>query len=95
MIPRLDCGRLLVCLNERGNGYLRQKAGYVLECYRDSLGLSDDFFKACADGLPRGKRYLYQGLQNERHVLNERWRLYTPQELSAITSQGETGGYGI
>jgi len=95
MIPRLNGGKLLACLNDRGNGFLRQKAGYILEHYKEDLGLTDDFFTACADGMPGGKRYLYNALRNEPNVLNRKWRLFVPPELSAITSQGEIEGYGI
>jgi predicted transcriptional regulator of viral defense system len=95
MIPRLDGGRLLACLDGYGSGFLRQKAGFILEYYRDELGLTDTFFNTCADGLPGGKRYLYQGLQQEPHIFNAKWRLYTPPKLSAVISQGEDGGYGI
>jgi predicted transcriptional regulator of viral defense system len=95
MIPCLNGNRLLACLDERGNGFLRQKAGYILEHYRDALGLSDDFFEACTNGLPGGKRYLYDALRRERNVLNKKWRLFVPPELSAVTSQGEESEYGI
>jgi len=95
MIPRLDGGRLLVCLDESGNGFLRQKAGYILEYYRDNLGLRDEFFEACVNGLPGGKRYLYNGLRHEKNVLNKKWRLFVPPDLSAVTAQGEVEGYGI
>ena len=95
MIPRLDGGRLFSCLDERGNGFLRQKAGYILEHYNDALMLPDSFFEVCADVLPGGKRYLYNGLRREPNFLNKKWRLFTPPELSAVTSQGEGDGYGI
>ena len=95
MIPRLDGDKLLACMDERGNGFLRQKAGYILEYYSEALGLNDDFFHACADGLPGGKRYLYRNLQRGRHTFSKKWRLYTPPDLSAVTSQGEAGEYGI
>ena len=95
MIPRLDSGKLLACLDERGNGFLRQKAGYILEYYNDTLMLPDSFFETCAAGLPGGKRYLYNGLRRERSVLNKKWRLFTPLELSVVTSQGEVDGYGV
>ena len=88
MIPRLDGGKLLSRLDKSGNGFVRQKAGYILEHYRDDLGLSDDFFRFCAEGLPGGKRYLYKGLQFEPHIFNAKWRLYTPPELAVVTSQG-------
>ncbi|MCL2747430.1 MAG: transcriptional regulator [Oscillospiraceae bacterium] len=95
MIPRLDGGRLLSCLDERGNGFLRQKVGYILEYYNDTLMLPDSFLEACADALPGGKRYLYNGLRLERNVLNKKWRLFTPPELSAVTSQWEGDGHGV
>jgi len=95
MIPRLDGGKLLSYLDEYGSGFLRQKAGYILEYYKDALLLNDDFFNSCAEELPGGKRYFYQGLQNEPHIFNTKWRLYTPLKLTAITSQGEDEGYGI
>ncbi|MDR0491011.1 MAG: transcriptional regulator [Oscillospiraceae bacterium] len=95
MIPRLDGGKLLASLNRRGCGFLMQKTGYILEHYKEDLLLPDSFFEACIAGLPGGKRYLYQGLQNEPHVLNKKWRLFAPPDLTAVTSQGETELYGI
>jgi predicted transcriptional regulator of viral defense system len=81
LIPRLDEDKLLAYLAEYGNGYLYQRAGYLLSQSAAMFELSDSFFAACLRKIPSAKRYLYQGLQAEPHMLNREWLLFVPESL--------------
>lgn len=90
MIPSLDAGKLSGYLAAYHKGFLYQKAGYILENYRKPLKLPDSFFAECQSRLPKSKRYFYQGLQREPHILDENWRLFVPKDLMVITKKGGT-----
>ncbi|GHU60586.1 hypothetical protein FACS1894171_2230 [Clostridia bacterium] len=82
LIPRLDESKLLAYLSEYGNGYLYQRAGYILRSSDVMFALSDNFFADCQDKIPKSKRYLYQGLQAEPHTLDRDWLLFVPENLT-------------
>ena len=88
MIPYLDSVNLISYLTCYDKVFLYQKAGYILEHFKDSLKLSDDFFEACLSKVPISKRYLYMDLKRESLVLNKKWALYVPEDLQAITKKG-------
>jgi predicted transcriptional regulator of viral defense system len=82
LIPRLDENKLIEYLSEYGNGYLYQRAGYLLRSSGAMFALSDNFFAACQSKIPSAKRYLYQGLQAEPHTLDRDWLLFVPEKLT-------------
>ena len=88
LIPFLDGNKLLAYLNDYGKVFLYQKAGYILEHYKNGLKLTDDFFVVCQSKVTKSKRYLYQGLQSEPQIFNKDWVLYVPNDLLGITRKG-------
>ncbi len=86
LIPSLDEKKLLIALSEHDNGFLYQKTGFVFEQLRDSLTLSDDFFKACKEHIPKADRYLTK--EHDDYVYNSTWRLLGPDDLSTIIDKG-------
>jgi len=90
LIPLLNSNKLLKYLAAYDKVFLYQKAGYILENFRDSLKLEDDFFKICKTGVTGSKRYLYPRLQNQSSIYNAGWALCVPKDLSTITRKGAT-----
>jgi predicted transcriptional regulator of viral defense system len=88
MIPYLDDSKLIGYLLSYDKMFLYQKAGYILEHFKDTLKLTDDFFVTCRGKVPKSERYLYRNLLREPHVLNKSWALYVPEDLRAITKKG-------
>ena len=88
MIAYLDPAKLTGYLRGYNKTILYQKAGYILEHYKDALKLPDSFFEDCRSKTPQSKRYLYSGLQREPHTLSKGWALYVPEDLSALTRKG-------
>jgi predicted transcriptional regulator of viral defense system len=88
MIPFLDPIKLTAYLCAYGKVILYQKAGYILDNFKETLKLPDGFFAVCREKVPRSKRYFYQGLQNEPRVFNDKWSLYVPKDLLALTRKG-------
>jgi predicted transcriptional regulator of viral defense system len=88
MVPYLDADKLLIHLAAYDKGYLYQKAGFILWCFRDALFLPDSFFVSCMDNVSGANRYLYKGLQREEHVFARDWRLYVPPGMAGITDKG-------
>jgi predicted transcriptional regulator of viral defense system len=88
LFPYLEPAKLLDYLSAYDNAFLYQKTGYLLEHYRESFKLPEDFFAACRDKIPKSKRYLYKKLQREGHEYNKTWLLYAPADLLAVVSKG-------
>ena len=51
LIPSLDCNKLLDALELYGRAQLYQKAGYILEVWKEELSLPEPFFAECENGL--------------------------------------------
>jgi predicted transcriptional regulator of viral defense system len=88
MMPYADEAKLLCYLKSYGKQILFQKTGYILEHFKDSLKISDAFIKACEAEISKSVRYLYHGLQKEKSIYNKKWRLFVPEQLLALTSEG-------
>jgi len=80
--------KLITYLNAYGKQVLYQKAGYILEHFRDIWNLSDNFFSACEARIGKSKRYLYKPPIREEAAYNRRWRLIVPRDLHKITNKG-------
>lgn len=87
MIPYADETKLLRYLERYGKQFLYQKAGFLLEHFKDSMKISDGFFEQCASRLTKSVRYLYSGLNNDAQY-DKRWQLYVPRNLLSIVSEG-------
>lgn len=88
MIPYADETKLLCYLKSYGKQILFQKTGYILEHFKDSLKITDAFFKACETEISKSVRYLYPSIKKENSKYNKRWKLFVPEKLLAITSKG-------
>lgn len=88
LIPSLDESALAQYLSEYGNGFLYQKAGYILSAFATPLGLSEAFFDLCKEHLPKGKSYLHSATQG--FVWHEKWKMYAPADPLRMISKGVT-----
>ena len=86
LIPSLDEEKLLEALEVYDRGQLYQKAGYILESYKDELSLSNMFFEKSAARISASKTYLFEN-QND-FVFHEKWQLYAPADLKKIVDKG-------
>jgi len=88
LLPLIKEDKLLTYLYAYGKQVLYQKAGYILEHFRDTWSLSDNFFSTCEERIGKSKRYLYKPPEHEKMVYNQRWRLVVPHDLMRIISKG-------
>ncbi|MCL1810160.1 MAG: transcriptional regulator [Clostridiales bacterium] len=88
LMPLVKEDKLLSYLSAYGKQVLYQKAGYILEHYRDTWNLSDSFFAACEARIGKSKRYLYKPTAYDKMEYNRRWRLVVPPDLMKITNKG-------
>ncbi len=86
LIPSLDASKLLEVLETYGRGQLYQKAGYILEAYKDDLSLTETFFSECMKRSSSSKTYLFDK-QND-FVFHQKWLLYAPAELKKVVDKG-------
>lgn len=93
LIPALDEEKLLEALGIYRRGQLYQKAGYILDEYREELSLSDAFFENCASAIPASKTYLFD--KQSDFVFHEKWNLYAPKELKHILDKGMPYSYAV
>ena len=85
MISFLSEEKLLRYLALSGKAVLYQKAGYILEHFRDSLKLSDRFFEICRLQKGKSKRYFTRSTNQHHAVYNNRWGLMVPEDLLHIS----------
>jgi predicted transcriptional regulator of viral defense system len=88
MMPYTDETKLLYYLKSYNKQILFQKTGYILEHFKDSLKITDTFFKACEAEISKSVRYLYHSLEKEKSIYNKKWRLFVPEQLLSLTSEG-------
>lgn len=88
MIPYIDETKLLNYLKSYDKQILFQKTGYIMEHFKDSLKITDMFFKACQAEISKSVRYLYHGLEKEKSEYNKNWRLFVPRQLLSLISEG-------
>lgn len=83
----LDEKKLLETLNAYNSIVLYQKAGYVLEEFKEKLMLSDAFFSECKSHLTNQVKYF---LQDEYQDIsyNSTWKLMVPKNLKSRINGG-------
>lgn len=86
LIPSLDENKLLETLAAYGQGQLYQKAGYILEAFKDELSLSDAFFEKCALQISASKTYLFD--RQDDFIFHKKWLLYAPENLKRCIDKG-------
>lgn len=87
LIPSLNEKKLLRILAERGNGFLWQKCGYILEELNGGPGLSPEFYETCHSHMAGSKRPLIKG-SAQPLVWNQTWNLYVPKSLNRLINKG-------
>ncbi|MCL2079413.1 MAG: transcriptional regulator [Oscillospiraceae bacterium] len=88
LLPTVKEENLLAHLSVYDKQVLYQKTGYILEHFRDTWNLSDDFFAACESKIGKSKRYLYKPSVHEKMKYNRRWRLVVPHDLLKTSDKG-------
>ncbi|AUG58739.1 hypothetical protein HVS_14400 [Acetivibrio saccincola] len=83
-IPYLNENKLIKYLDAYNLQFLYQKAGFLLEHYKDQLQLSDEFILYCRNKTGKSTRYL---TKDSTKYVNE-WRLVVPEYIFQITEQG-------
>ena len=87
LIPALDESVLITIMQQRQNGFLWQKTGYILSHLGDELRLSDDFYDICKAHLPGGRRSL-EKQPVAPPVWDPEWQLFVPARLRDIIDKG-------
>jgi predicted transcriptional regulator of viral defense system len=86
LISYLDDELLLHYLEEINTQFLYQKAGFILEYFRDEWKLSDHFFNVCKQKLGKSTRYLTE--VNESTNYFKQWKLCAPKNILSVLEQG-------
>jgi predicted transcriptional regulator of viral defense system len=89
LVPFINEEKLLEYLEQYGKQILYQKTGYLLSHYKNELRLSDNFFETCESKVSKSVRYLYNGIEHEKNIFDNRWQLFVPNDLLKILSQGD------
>ena len=85
MMSFLSEEKLLAYLELAGKAVLYQKAGYILEHFREGLKLSNHFFEVCRLRKGKSKRYFTRSTNQNTMVYNSRWGLMVPKDLLHIS----------
>jgi predicted transcriptional regulator of viral defense system len=93
MITFLSEEKLLHYLDIYNKAILYQKAGYILEHFKDSLKLSSSFFEECSRKKGKSKRYFQKTGNQNKKVYDSRWGLIVPRDLLYISEGEEEIGY--
>jgi predicted transcriptional regulator of viral defense system len=88
LVPRVEENKLLEYLERYDKQMLYQKTGYILSHFKKELRLSDYFFETCERKVSKSVRYLYNGIEHEKKVFDNRWQIYVPTSLLKLLSQG-------
>jgi hypothetical protein len=88
MITFLSEEKLLQYLAVYDKEVLYQKTGYVLQHFKDSLKLSDSFFRECSQKKGKSKRYFQKNENRDKLVYDSMWGLVVPKDLLYI-SEGD------
>lgn len=81
VIPYLSEESLLKYLEGYGKAFLYQKAGFVLEHYREELSISEAFLEECLHRRGNGVRYFSSAFVKEKTSYNAKWGLMVPIDL--------------
>lgn len=79
-LPFLESQKLLHYLAGYRSQVLYQKAGFLLERYRDTLRLPGKFFDECLRGMGKSTRYLLSERSSDSSY-SKRWQLVVPRSL--------------
>jgi len=88
LIPFLDEEKLLSYLKQYDKQFLYQKAGYILNHFKDELRLSEKFFSSCEHEFTKSVRYIWRGIQYQPNIFDSRWQMVVPKQPLGLLSQG-------
>jgi predicted transcriptional regulator of viral defense system len=87
LITFLDNEKLMKYLKIYDIQFLYQKAGYLLEPFKETLQLPVSFFDFCRVNIVKSKRYLTY--KNDYNLIyNSKWRLFAPENIFVLTEPG-------
>lgn len=87
--PIVKGERLLNYLEIYNKQFLYKKAGYFLEKYSNSLGLTDELLTAIEMKTGNSRKYLSDDARNGRGKLIKRWGLIVPVTLDGGIEEGD------
>ena len=87
LITFLDSDKLKKYLQLYNIQVLFQKAGYILEHFKEAVKLSDGFFDFCRSNINKSVRY-FGNPDDKGLIYNPTWRLYVPKDLMNFMEQG-------
>ncbi len=73
LVPQLDEKRIIKYLQVYDQKNIWQRAGYVLEFFKERLRISDEFFDMCKENMGSRKNYFVRESELKYHP---EWRLY-------------------
>ncbi len=85
-VQYLDEKKLKWYLDLYNTQVLYQRAGYLLEHYRQAMQLSNAFIEYCKEKVGNSLRYLV-GETKGRSTYNSEWKLMEPEGLYEVTEQ--------
>ena len=80
LINKVDETELLKVLSMYDSVFLYQKAGYILEHFQETMGLSEGFFETCQKHLTNQIKY-FLNEQGREVKYNPKWRLMAPKNV--------------
>lgn len=84
----VDEEKLLTALSSYDKVILYQKAGYMLEQFKEELHLSDHFFQICESKLTKQVKYFLKSDYKDIEY-NAKWKLMAPHNLKRLIEGGE------
>ncbi|HNZ09750.1 MAG TPA: type IV toxin-antitoxin system AbiEi family antitoxin [Bacillota bacterium] len=82
LVLNVDEGKLMEYLKLYNSCFMYQKAGYILDRFKEQLHLTEGIFETCEAAIGKSVRYLYQGVRMEKPVFDRRWQLVVPESLT-------------
>ena len=86
-VQYLDEKKLRRYLDLYNTQALYQRAGYLLEHYRQAMQLSNAFIEYCKEKVGNSLRYLVSETKG-RSTYNSEWKLMVPEGMYEVTEQG-------
>ena len=87
-IHNINENKLLEILNFYNKRVLYQRAGYILETFKDSLGINDAALDYIQSKIGSSKCYLNASKKIANTVLDKKWNVCVPRYIEAILSKG-------
>lgn len=86
-VEQIDEVKLIEMLVGYDSVFLYQKCGYILEHFKDDIGLSDNFFNVCCGKITNQVRYFLKG-EYYNYSYSSKWKLIAPTNLLSLINGG-------